>query len=74
MSRAELSRSGLGATQQKAQKEHLQEISDPRKLWAAERSNYSHKEDYMLCRTQALQSNGSVVLGTPKERMLGRRY
>jgi hypothetical protein len=36
-----------------AQEERLQEILDPRKLWTAEGSDRSQKNEYLLCRTNA---------------------
>jgi hypothetical protein len=36
-----------------AQKDHRQEIFDPKKLWTAEGSDRIQNEDYTLCKTQA---------------------
>jgi hypothetical protein len=36
-----------------AQKDYLQEIFDPKKLWTAEGSDHSRNKDYTLRRTQA---------------------
>jgi hypothetical protein len=34
-----------------AQKDHLQEIFDPKKLWTVDGSDRSRNKDYTLCRT-----------------------